>query len=485
MYLKSSVGWLQQNFGDVFGLETITLALAALLCGFLYVQSNRQKKGLDVASSNEKKDGKQNGEWIPMKFDYPSFPPCNEELRSLKPVPYRPFRWGAYHVTMGIRAMPWSEWIEVLFSTSIYHSNCLLMAQLYSSMTSILSITQSKSIVFSQGGRMFFESYPTGLGWSGLGGTVVLRFAPIYFRAGSLSPSIIPAIELVHELAEYLTKRYPTTFIATRDSSRAIKSVKIVPVDATLELPLPLLQDVEKMVFRDVSLDEAEEALRVSSLLESKNSPYAPGVWRLRDKIGLPLDEIHTSGHVPQYPEKLQVSLERFFKRMPVEKPVVRNNYFFQIVKPDSRRRTGAPPSDIPPQKEDEDLVDPGELAWSRTMFGNEDTYAGARAPDEVPEVAPETMRFRTERQTLRRLPLTGAIVFTIRPYVVPLPEMCKEKGVPARLASAVRSWPEDIAGHRGRDYYGSVLLDYLDGRANEQRKQYGDELEKLTEYPY
>jgi hypothetical protein len=96
---------------------------------------------------------------------------------------------------------------------------------------------------------------------------VVLHFDLVHSKAGSLRPSIIPAIELVHELAEYLTKRYPTNFIATRDSSGAIKTIRIVPVDAILELPLPLLQDVDKMVFRNVSLEEAEEALRVSSLL--------------------------------------------------------------------------------------------------------------------------------------------------------------------------------------------------------------------------
>jgi hypothetical protein len=173
---------------------------------------------------------------------------------------------------------------------------------------------------------------------------------------------------------------------------------------------------------------------------------------------------------------------------MPVQKPIIRNNYFIQIVKPESRRRTGVPPTDISPQKEDEDLVDPLELAWSTTTNGNEDTFThGMPAhPNDPPVVQPETLQFRTERQTLRRLPLTGAIVFTIRTYLVPLPELGKEKGVPARLASAVRSWPEGVGRYKGRDNYETVLLEYLDKCAEEQRKEGGEQVEKWTEkYPY
>jgi alpha-1,2-mannosyltransferase len=36
---------------------------------------------------------------------------------------------------------------------------------------------------------------------------------------------------------------------------------------------------------------------------------------------------------------------------------------------------------------------------------------------------------------------------------------------VPGRLASAVRSWNDDVAKYRGRARYGDVLLEYLDGK--------------------
>uniref|UniRef100_A0A0W0G467 Uncharacterized protein n=2 Tax=Moniliophthora roreri TaxID=221103 RepID=A0A0W0G467_MONRR len=470
MSLSALIERLQESLSDASDVKTIILILTGLFAvHFLHRiwRSSRVKEVIpEGAPKSEKDQEKEYGEWTPVKFDYPSFPPCNEELHAMKPIPYRPFRWGAYHVTMGIRDMPWSEWIELDNQYPSYYAI-------------------KKHRIHSRGHD-------------------VVRVLPD--RPGVVRSARHSAVELVHELAGYLTKRYPTTFVATYDStSNAIKIVKIASVDATLELPPPVLQDAEKMLLRDVSIQEAEEAMRISGLLiqddlalmvEGTDGRYyfqggsivVPGFWRMRDKIGMPLDEIHTSGHVFHYPEKLQISLERFFRRFPVQKPVIRNNYFIQIVKPESHRRTGVPPTDIAPQKEDEDLVDPLELAWSTTTNGNEDTFThGMPAhPNEFPEVRPETLQFRTERQTLRRLPLTGAIVFTIRTYLVPLPELGKEKGVPARLASAVRSWPEGVGRYKGRDNYETVLLDYLDKCAEEQRRDGGEEFAKWAEkYPY
>ena len=57
--------------------------------------------------------------------------------------------------------------------------------------------------------------------------------------------------------------------------------------------------------------------------------------------------------------EKLESSLARFFQKMKIDKPVLRNNFFFQIV------REGA-------DKSQPDNLDPEELAWSDTTNGIE-----------------------------------------------------------------------------------------------------------------
>jgi len=55
------------------------------------------------------------GVWYPEKFDYPPVEPFPSfDIRTTKPTPYRPFKYGPnYNITMGIRSMKWEEWIEV------------------------------------------------------------------------------------------------------------------------------------------------------------------------------------------------------------------------------------------------------------------------------------------------------------------------------------------------------------------------------------
>ncbi|KAF8897139.1 hypothetical protein BD779DRAFT_1489091 [Infundibulicybe gibba] len=194
------------------------------------------------------------------------------------------------------------------------------------------------------------------------------------------------------------------------------------------------------------------------------------GFWRMRDKIGLPLEEIHISGHVPRYTEKLETSMERFFRRMSVDKPVVRNNYFVQLVDPKAKK----------------DNMDPEELAWSHTTNGPEDVFEHGNSahPPVLPQATPETLRLRTERQTLRRLPGSGVIVFTIRTYVIPAVELGREIGVPGRLASALRSWPEDIARYKGARLYWDVLVEYMEKCSKEQAEEENSVEEKMR-YPY
>ncbi|KAF7799082.1 hypothetical protein EIP86_010312 [Pleurotus ostreatoroseus] len=154
--------------------------------------------------------------------------------------------------------------------------------------------------------------------------------------------------------------------------------------------------------------------------------------------------------------------MTRFFRRMPLDKPVVRTNYSFQrVARPEAA-----------------DARDPHELAWARTMKGDEDVDAGepgflrAEASPYVEDseeagngseaLDPACVRLRVERQTLRRLPKTGAIVFTIRVYLTPIEELAKEPGIPGRMASAIRSWPDDVARYKARSAFDGIL-GYLD----------------------
>ena len=61
----------------------------------------------------------------------------------------------------------------------------------------------------------------------------------------------------------------------------------------------------------------------------------------------------------------------------------------------------------------------------------------GAAPRPARPKPQSERMRVRVERQTLRRLPRTSAIVFTIRVYLTPLTELGPDEA--GRLVAAIR----------------------------------------------
>lgn len=96
-----------------------------------------------------------------------------------------------------------------------------------------------------------------------------------------------------------------------------------------------------------------------------------------------------------------------------------------------------------------------------------------------------EEIHFRSERQTLRRLPRSGALLFTVRTYFEPATVIAKEPHIPGRLAEAIRAWDDKVSFYKGRKHWEDILLPYLD----EQHKlqQESGVLERYTEssFPY
>jgi hypothetical protein len=134
-----------------------------------------------------------------------------------------------------------------------------------------------------------------------------------------------------------------------------------------------------------------------------------PSRWDLSTKIGTTLDAIH--GPVPGYDAELRSPTNAFFDRLKPDRSFWRLNWTLldnpALHQPFSIRRS---PS--------------GEL---------EDWF------------------FRVERQTLRQLPTTKAIVFTIRNYVASaktLREVVPEFG--ENLLSALDTAPEAMQGYKG-----------------------------------
>ncbi len=56
---------------------------------------------------------------------------------------------------------------------------------------------------------------------------------------------------------------------------------------------------------------------------------------------------------------------------------------------------------------------------------------------------------WRIERQTVRRLPKTGAIIFTIKVYIHPLEALAKSPSTLSSLISAIDQCPQELARYK------------------------------------
>lgn len=155
-----------------------------------------------------------------------------------------------------------------------------------------------------------------------------------------------------------------------------------------------------------------------------------PAHWRLRDKLGRPLAEIHAP--VPGFAARLGKPVERFFANLRVERPVWRANW---------------------------------SVVESPELF-----HPGQRQPvaDLSPDNAGERLWLRVERQTLRRLPGTGATVFTIRTLVEPLARTVRRPGAAKAMAERFAEMDAGAAAYKGLPLLRGPLLLYLRRRAEE-----------------
>jgi len=198
---------------------------------------------------------------------------------------------------------------------------------------------------------------------------------------------------------------------------------------------------------RTVPLDEASAIQTAGCLAQEdlclmqslgEGQPYAltaaslcfPTRWRLADKIGKPMAAIH--GPVPLYADKMARQVDRFFQHLKVERPVQRINWSL-IDDPALFQPTG----------------------HSRT----------AEDPRFQPETIGENVWFRSERQTLMRLPDTGAIVFGIRIYQATLDEVANDSVRAGRLLEAVRTMAPEMYQYKSFAVFRRPLEVFLEAR--------------------
>lgn len=259
------------------------------------------------------------------------------------------------------------------------------------------------------------------------------------------------AFELLDELRRYLPCRYPTLFRQTKlGLDNLVTGESWSFSNGTDEDPMyiasMLLQDDVAIMMEQ---EDGQYVLKAGAIMLA-------GFWRLKDKYNLPLSAIHTSGDVPKYKEKLQTGMEKFFVRQTCDKPVVRNNYFIQT---------------------------DGNLPWSESIGDEDNQVVGWYTAEPATDI--NQLYFRSERQSLRRLPISGATVFTIRTYFLPITELAQEPHVPRRLLDGIRSWSPDVQEYRGYTKFRDVVEPYLEKMADQQAAQGYTEDSEPDVYPF
>jgi hypothetical protein len=130
-----------------------------------------------------------------------------------------------------------------------------------------------------------------------------------------------------------------------------------------------------------------------------------PSTWSLREKAGLPMEEIHAA--VPGFPGQMAERVNRIFDRLPDSQVVERLNWSVY---------------------QDDRLHHPESKSGPKTWTGLPGGFAGGAF-------------IRVERQTLRRLPTSRDIVFTIRVYVDPVAALARHPDGRALAASLARTF--------------------------------------------
>jgi dimethylamine monooxygenase subunit A len=293
---------------------------------------------------------------------------------------YAPYKSGQFRLAMGLLPLDLQEWIE---------------------------LDEHMAVELAEKERLLREQHPA-----------VFAVLPEALNGST---------EVLELLAAHLPARFPALF--AREGPLLHNHVAQQTWDLSQNVLHPL-DLAGRLVQEDLCLMQLDIASGVYRLVGA--SLCFPTRWRLADKLGKPLNLVH--GPVPGYEEELASTMDRFFERLKVEKPVWRVNWGLiddpTLFQPTGHGRKGLNP--------DITVANAGDKLW-----------------------------LRMERQTLRRLPRTHDILFTIRVHVRPLGELATRPERAAELAATIRLMPESMRLYKSLPPFLYAVLAWLDAVAS------------------
>ncbi|KAJ4313274.1 hypothetical protein N0V84_009502 [Fusarium piperis] len=281
------------------------------------------------------------------------------DIKTAQPRPYRPLRW-PYHQTMSFQKMETDYWIEL---DNTYHR-----------------YIQERKSIYAKNGKDILNALPG---------------------------SELACKELMEMVIQFLCARYPRYFQLDGNTltNRILGTEYELSTIEPLHLLLENVPEDFAIMLRDPQTGRYH--FRAGVICASTG-------WSLGTKLGLGLPEIHEP--VPDYREKMQLSMDRFFTKMPVSKPIQRGAWGFEV-----GQHLYMPPED------------PG-----LDVRNSQDQ-----------SLRLEDLFFRVDWQTLRRLPLSGAIVFNFKAFFTPVTSLKDEPYIPSLSLKIVSDSKENLIRYK------------------------------------
>ena len=210
-----------------------------------------------------------------------------------------------------------------------------------------------------------------------------------------------------HHLATYHNDHTHNDHMAVSDADlySLDRAARLVPEDLLLLAPFP------KAV--------ADDTTAVKWHLVAASLCF-PAHWVLAEKMGKPLAAIHDP--VPHYDERLAGPVDRFFDKMTVGPISSRMNWSLQI---------------------------------GTDLFTPHRSERQAAADD----LENDQLCLRLESQTLRKLPLTGFVLFTIRTHIEPVSRWKNTPNAIDDLAKMLKDMPPESQSYKGASLYAGALV--------------------------
>ncbi|KAF9501303.1 hypothetical protein BDN71DRAFT_1439647 [Pleurotus eryngii] len=324
---------------------------------------------------------------VPNYFKLSGVPPpkplSHFDIDKAKPRPYRPFRW-EYHQTMALKKMEPDWWIEL---ESTYRER----------------LAQRKALYAEHGKK-------------------VLNYLP-----GSESA----CTELMHMVIQFICARYPNQFQFDPFSGHFVNKILDAEVSTKEIAPLVFLLEHVPEDFLLTAEDEKTGLYHMRAGIACS----AVG-WNVDEKIGKPMHEIHRA--VPDY-DKMKLSIDRFFSKMPADKPIQRGSWGLEVGQP---------------------------------LFCQPDDPHFAFRNTQSASLRVEDIHLRVDWQTLRRLPQSKYIVFNFKALFTPITQFRTEPYIPRLVAKVIREGKRSILDYKGTDHVEHKALPALDEWAREQEEK-------------